>query len=201
MEKENDFELTNEELKRFIKTQRKIYCLEEYYSLRRQLLNEVIKIIDLLQQLKLTISNHKKIKKVINKYAKQYKNEKDVKNLFIKLNRQEKMLGCNYIASVMNFMELVYNILNTEYFEKDLTSMEEWYSFEFDDMILVNDVIKNLLNFDTQNLAEQDVLKSLNYAIEKYIDCINNDTNYIDTFDSSFPFVRIDKVEQEEDNE
>ena len=42
MEKENDFELTNEELKRFIKTQRKIYCLEEYYSLRRQLLNEVI---------------------------------------------------------------------------------------------------------------------------------------------------------------
>ncbi len=201
MEKENDFELTNEELKRFIKTQRKIYCLEEYYSLRRQLLNEVIKIIDLLQQLKLTISNHKKIKKVINKYAKQYKNEKDVKNLFIKLNRQEKMLGCNYIASVMNFMELVYNILNTEYFEKDLTSMEEWYSFEFDDMILVNDVIKNLLNFDTQNLTEQDVLKSLNYAIEKYIDCINNDTNYIDTFDSSFPFVRIDKVEQEEDNE
>ena len=111
------------------------------------------------------------------------------------------MLGCNYIASVMNFMELVYNILNTEYFEKDLTSMEEWYSFEFDDMILVNDVIKNLLNFDTQNLTEQDVLKSLNYAIEKYIDCINNDTNYIDTFDSSFPFVRIDKVEQEEDNE
>ncbi len=201
MEEENDKELTNEELEKYIETQRKICCLEEYYSYRKQLLNEVVKAKGLLKLMQLTISNSSKFKKIMNKYAKQFKNEKDVKNLLSVFEKEDEMLGNKYIASVMNTMELVYKILDIDLFEKDLPALEKWYTFEFDDMILVNDIFIYLKKFDEDFLTETDVLKALNYSIEKYVDCIDNDINYIDTFNSSFPFVRLEKIGKEEKNE
>lgn len=200
-EEKSVLEFTQEELIRYIQMQRRIYALEEYQSMRTDLLDRVKRILDLRDLMKITMSNHKRVRKVINKYAKPCKKEADIKKLLKKHELEENMVGTRYVSSVMNLMELVYKILYTEAFEKDLPTLEKWYEFEMEDMVLVNDIIRQLKYFDSFDVSEEDVLGALNYAVEQYVNCIENNIEYADTFDTSFSFVQIRKEEKENVNE
>lgn len=200
-EEKNILDFTQDELIRYIQMQRRIYALEEYQSMRTNLLDRVKRILDLRDLMQITMSNHKRVRKVINKYAKSCKKEADTKKLLKKQEIEENMIGTRYVSSVMDLMELVHKVLYTEAFEKDLPTLEKWYEFEMEDMVLVNDVIRGLKYFDSSDITEEDVLGALNFAVEQYVNCIENNTEYIDTFDNSFPFVQIRKEEKENDNE
>lgn len=200
-EEKSVLEFTQEELIRYIQMQRRIYALEEYQSMKTDLLDRVKRILDLRDLMKITMSNHKRVRKVINKYAKPCKKEADIKKLLKKHELEENMVGTRYVSSVMNLMELVYKILYTEAFEKDLPTLEKWYEFEMEDMVLVNDIIRQLKYFDSFDVSEEDVLSALNYAVEQYVNCIENNIEYADTFDTSFSFVQIRKEEKENVNE
>ena len=56
--------------------QRRIYALEEYQLMRTDLLDKVKRILDLRDLIKETMSNHKKVRRIINKYAKSIKKDK-----------------------------------------------------------------------------------------------------------------------------
>lgn len=200
-EEKNILDFTQDELIRYIQMQRRIYALEEYQSMKTNLLDRVKRILDLRDLMKTTMSNHKRVRRVINKYAKPCKKEADIKKLLKKQELEENMIGARYVSSVMNLMELVHKALYTEAFEKDLTALEKWYEFEMEDMVLVNGLIKGLKYYDSLDVTEDDILGALNYAVEQYVDCIENNTEYADTFDSSFPFVQIRKEEKENVNE
>lgn len=200
-EEKNILDFTQEELIKYIQMQRKIYVLDEYQSMRTDLLDRVKRILDLRDLMKISISNHRRTRRVINKYAKPCKKEADTRKLLKKQELEENMIGTRYVSSVMDLMELVYKILYTDVFEKDLPALEKWYEFEMEDMILVNDVIRGLKYYDSADITEDDILGALNYAVEQYIDCIEKNTEYIDTFDCSFPFVQIKKEIKEKDNE
>ena len=200
-EEKNILDFTQDELIRYIQMQRKIYALEEYQSMRTNLLDRVKRILDLRDLMQLTMFNHKRVRKVINKYAKSCKKEADTKKLLKKQEIEENIIGTRYVSSVMDLMELVHKVLYTEAFEKDLPTLEKWYEFEMEDMVLVNDVIRGLKYFDPSDITEEDVLGALNFAVEQYVNCIENNTEYIDTFDNSFPFVQIRKEEKENANE
>ena len=64
--------------------QRKIYALKEYQSMRTDLLDRVKRTLDIRNLMKITMSNHKWVRRVINKYAKPYKKETDTKKLLKK---------------------------------------------------------------------------------------------------------------------
>lgn len=113
-EEKNILDFTQEELIRFIQMQRRIYDLEEYQSMKTNLLDRVKRILDLRELMKITMSNHKRVRRVINKYAKPCKKEADTKKLLKKQDLEENMIGARYVSSVMNLMELVHKVLYTE---------------------------------------------------------------------------------------
>ena len=197
-EKKN-LEFTNEELIEFIHTQRRMMCMEEYYLIRKELLDKVKRVLDLRDLVKITASNHKKTRKIINKYAKQSRKEPDTKKLFKKQQVEEEMIATRYLHSVMGLMEIVYKILYTDAFEKDLPALEKWYEFEMEDMILVNGLVKGLKYYNSLDVTEDDVIGALNFAVEQYVECIENNTEYADIFDKSFPFVQLNKEEENAD--
>lgn len=200
-EEKKNLEFTNDELINFLHTQRKLACMEEYYLIRKDLLDRVMRVLDLRDLMKITISNNRRTRRILNKYAKPCMKEADTRKLLKKQQHEEDMIGVRYVSSVMELMDLVYKILYTQAFEKDLPDLKEWYEFEMEDMVLVNDVIKALKYFDSSDVSEDDVLGALNYAVEQYIKCIEDNIEYLDTFDNSFPFVQISKKEKENVNE
>jgi hypothetical protein len=200
-EKRNFDEFTTEELLRCIQTERRIFWLEEYHLIRHDLLDKVKRTLDLKNIMDMTLSNDKRVRNVINKYAKPCKREKDTKKMFKKLEDMESYIGRAYVDSVMDIMELVYKILYTEAFDKDMPSLEIWYEFEMEDMVLVNDIIRDLKGFNSLNVDEDDILKSLDRAVTNYVYCIDNGIDYPSTFDSKFLYVNIKKEEQENAHE
>ena len=107
----------------------------------------------------------------------------------IKQENEENIIIAKYISSVMDLMELVY--LYIENFERDIPDLEKYYKLEMNDMVLVNDVIRELEKYDSFNVSEECILYALNLAIKRYIKCFNNNINYKDTFDNLFPFIEI----------
>ena len=199
IEEKKNLEFTNEELIEFVHTQRRMMCMEEYYLIRKDLLDKVKRVLDLRDLVKITASNHKKTRKIINKYAKQSRKELDTKKLFKKQQVEEEMIATRYLHSVMGLMEIVYKILYTDAFEKDLPALEKWYEFEMEDMILVNGLVKGLKYYNSLDVTEDDVIGALNFAVEQYVECIENNTEYADIFDKSFPFVQLNKEEENAD--
>ena len=199
IEEKKNLEFTNEELIEFVHTQRRMMCMEEYYLIRKDLLDKVKRVLDLRDLVKITASNHKKTRKIINKYAKQSRKESDTKKLFKKQQLEEEMIATRYLHSVMGLMEIVYKILYTDAFEKDLPALEKWYEFEMEDMILVNGLVKGLKYYNSLDVTEDDVIGALNFAVEQYVECIENNTEYADIFDKSFPFVQLNKEEENAD--
>ena len=200
MEQEkNLLNFTQEELFRYIQMQRRIYALEEYQLMKTDLLNKVKRVLDFRDLIKITESNCKKTRKIINKYAKQSRKELDTKKLFKKQQVEEEMIATRYLHSVMGLMEIVYKILYTDAFEKDLPALEKWYEFEMEDMILVNGLVKGLKYCNSLDVTEDDVIGALNFAVEQYVECIENNTEYADIFDKSFPFVQLNKEDENAD--
>ena len=58
-EEKNILDFTQDELIKFIQMQRRIYALEEYQSMKTNLLDRVKRILDLRDLMKITMSNHK----------------------------------------------------------------------------------------------------------------------------------------------
>lgn len=200
MEKEQN-ELTKEDLLKFIRTQRKLLCMDDYLVLRKKLLYAVERVLDLKELMKIIDNNHSRTKKILKKYIKSYKKETDIRKLLKKQEKEEKIAQLRYVYAVKELMEIVYEVLSTLEFEKDLPALEKWYEFELEDMVLVNDMIKGLKYYNSSNINEDIILESLNYAIARYIKSIEDNSNYINSFEKSFPFVRIKPSGEESANE
>ena len=78
MEK-NLIDYTKEELIEFIKKSREIYSLEESDSIEQILTDRVRRTLDLRDIMKATRANHKRSRRIINKYIKPMKKEAEVK--------------------------------------------------------------------------------------------------------------------------
>lgn len=191
MEKKRITDFTQDELMRYIETQRKNYAFYEYQLIKTNLLDKVKRILDLRDLMKATICIHKKTKRLINKYTKVYNKKSDEGKLLRKQENEENTIIAKYISSVMDLMELVYEILYIENFENDIPNLEKYYKLEMNDMVLVNDVIRELEKYDSFNVTEECILYALNLAIKRYIKCFNNNIKYRDTFDDLFPFIEI----------
>lgn len=195
----DEFEIN--ELLKCNQMMRRIYWLEEYHLMRHDLLDKVKRILDLRNLMDMTKANDRRIRKVINKYAKPCKKEKDTKKMIKKEEDILRFIGNNYISAVKDLMEYTFKILYTEAFDRDITSLEKWYEFEMVDMVLVNGMIRELSDFNSSDVDEDIILQSLNKAVCNYVQCIENDIYYPEVFDMSFPFVNIQKEEQEGNDE
>ena len=178
-----ELELKQKELLELIAQERRLNCMEEYYTMKKELLDNVARVLDLRDAFKTIISNNKKTRKIINKYAKTYKKEKDIKKIIENMEEQEETIGYNYKYSVFSLMKIVFKILYAETFRKDLPVTKLWYDFDMEDMVLVNGLI---------------ILGALNFSIYKYGRYLEKDIEYTDMFEKSFPFVRIKKCENNE---
>ena len=193
-----ELELKQKELLELIAQERRLNCMEEYHTMRKELLDNVARVLDLRDAFKTIISNNKKTRKIINKYAKTYKKEKDIKKIIENMEEQEETIGYNYKYSVFSLMKIVFKILYAETFRKDLPVTKLWYDFDMEDMVLVNGLIRELKRFNSSNVTADDILGALNFSIYKYGRYLEKDIEYTDMFEKSFPFVRIKKCENNE---
>ena len=136
--------------------------------MKKELLDNVARVLDLRDAFKTIISNNKKTRKIINKYAKTYKKEKDIKKIIENMEEQEETIGYNYKYSVFSLMKIVFKILYAETFRKDLPVTKLWYDFDMEDMVLVNGLIRELKRFNSSNVTADDILGALNFSIYKY---------------------------------
>ena len=195
-----ELNLTQKELLELIAQERRLNCMEEYHTMRKELLDKVNRVLDLRDVFKSTVSNNKKTKKIINKYAKTYKKEKDIRKIIENMEDQEEAIGYNYCSSVLNLMETIFKILYAETFRKDLPVTKIWYDFDMEDMVLVNGMIEELKRFNSSNVTAEDILDALNFSIYKYSRCLEENIKYIETFEKSFPYVVIKKSQNGEQN-
>ncbi len=199
MEKErkiNDF--TKEEYFSFIKRQREIFAIEECENLEQILTDRVKKVLDLIDLMKIAKNNYKRSKKVINKFIKSLKKEKDIKKLLKKQDDELYIIESKYVASMIDLMMIIIKSFGSDLFKSKLNSLEKWYEFELEDFILVNGIIKSLMNYKSSNLSILDVMNALDNAIKEYITCIDNNVEYRDLFDKSFMFVCFPEKEEQE---
>lgn len=85
-EENNLFKYTQKGLIDLLKKQREEYALEEYFNIEENLVYKVKRALDLRDLMKITKTNLSKTRKNINKYAKYYKRETDIKRLIEKQN-------------------------------------------------------------------------------------------------------------------
>ena len=195
-----ELELTQKELVELLAKERRLNCMEEYYTMKKELLDNVARVLDLRDAFKTIISNNKKTRKIINKYAKTYKKEKDIRKVIANMEEQEETIGHNYAYAVFNLMKIVFKILYAETFRKDLPVTKIWYDFDMEDMVLVNGMIAELKRFNSSNVTAEDILDALNFSIYKYSRCLEEKIKYIETFEKSFPYVVIKKSQNGEQN-
>lgn len=205
MENNNILDLTKEELVSYINTERKIYCADERYLFKEYLINAVSKVLD-IRDLAITITQEeKRVRKMINKYAKPCKKEKDMKRL---LKKQKELIDTVMMKEVDAVTELMYIVdmlinddMYHDLFIKELPALEDYYQLKMEDMVLVNGVLRELKKYNSENINEEIVFNALNYAISEYIVCIENDNDYTEYFESGFPFVLIYKCETKDSDE
>lgn len=192
---------TQEELINFIKKQREIYALEECDNLELILTDRVRRVLDLRDIMKTTRANHKRNRKIINKYIKPMKKEADIRKILKKQEDEVVIVESRYVAAMVDLMMIVIQSLGSEMFQDKLESLEKWYEFEPDDLVFVNGIIKALQynnSFDTTN---NEVMKALDDAIDEYIYCIENDLEYREKFDKNFMYVCFPEKEKKEEQE
>jgi len=81
-ETKNLKDFTNEEFLVFLKKAREIYAIEDCDNIEQILCDRARKVLDFRDLMKIAKGNYKKTKRMINKYNKPMKKEKDVKKLF-----------------------------------------------------------------------------------------------------------------------
>lgn len=200
MEK-NLIDYTKEELIEFIKKSREIYSLEESDSIEQMLTDRVRRTLDLRDIMKATRANHKRTRRIINKYIKPMKKEADVKKLLKKQDEEVIIIESRYVASMVDLMMIVIKALSSEIFQRKLASLEQWYEFEPDDLILVNGIIKALQHDSSFSVSNEEVMNALDDAIYEYVYCIEKDLDYRKRFDNKFMFVCFPEKKEENINE
>ncbi len=200
---ENNQEITKEELISLINTERKMSCFEEKCLFEKCLINAISRILDLRELENNIIQEEKRIEKVVNKYAKNYKNEKDIKKIF---NKQEKIIDLvsirdlEAVSELMNIIDMMINDYRyKDLFKDDLTELEDYYQFEMEDMIFVNGVIRELKFYNSKNINTSIIFEAMNKAIKEYVECIDNNEDYFNHFEDCDSFVSITKEEEELD--
>lgn len=200
MEK-NLIDYTKEELIEFIKKSREIYSLEESDSIEQILTDRVRRTLDLRDIMKATRANHKRTRRIINKYIKPMKKEADIKKLLKKQDEEVIIIESRYVASMVDLMMIVIKALSSEMFQRKLASLEQWYEFEPDDLILVNGIIKALQHDSSFSVSNEEVMNALDDAIYEYVYCIEKDLEYRKRFDNKFMFVCFPEKKEENINE
>lgn len=200
MEK-NLIDYTKEELIEFIKKSREIYSLEESDSIEQILTDRVRRTLDLRDIMKATRANHKRTRRIINKYIKPMKKEADIKKLLKKQDEEVIIIESRYVASMVDLMMIVIKTLSSEMFQRKLASLEQWYEFEPDDLILVNGIIKALQHDSSFSVSNEEVMNALDDAIYEYVYCIEKDLDYRKRFDNKFMFVCFPEKKEENINE
>lgn len=177
---ENNQEITKEELISLINAERKMSYFEEKCLFEKYLINAISRILDLRDLERNIIQEEKRIRKVINRYAKNYKNEKDVKKVF---NKQEKIIdlvsirNLEAVSELMNIIDLMINDYRyKDLFKDDLTELEDYYQFEMEDMVFVNGVIRELKSYNSKNINISTIYEAINKAIKEYVECIENNS-------------------------
>ena len=146
MNENENLEYTKEDLLSFIKIAKKLDRVSNKDNIVEQLRLCVNRVLDCNQYLRELEKQYNKSRKLINKYAKQYKKEKDIKK-YIKDsdNRIADAVRIRFWA-VFDLMNIVETILcdnyNIDLFRYELPSYQDWYSFELKDMIFINTFIK-----------------------------------------------------------
>ena len=151
--------------------------------------------------MKVAKGNYKKTKRMINKYAKSIKKEKDIKKLFKNQEEELNMIESRYVMSMVDLMMIVARALSCELITNSIVSLEKWYELESEDLILVNGIIKALENNDSFDVTGEDILRAFDFAIDEYVYCIENELEYREKFDKSFMYVCFPEKEEKEDKD
>lgn len=173
--KENDLEITKEELRETYHIQRRIYEIEEKFLLKKHLLLATERVLD--------------IRDVKNKIAES--KNKELKDLIMK----------QYLKAVTDLMDIVYSILNEPpfcfIFEEDI-DLEDYIVLEMEDMVLVNGYLRELKPYNSNNIDLDTIFMALNESIFDYMNCLKEERDYSSEFDDAY--IQITE-EQEEDDE
>ena len=177
IEEKKNLEFTNEELIEFIHTQRKMMCMEEYYLIRKDLLDKVKRVLDLRDLVKITASNHKKTRKIINKYAKQSRKESDTKKLFKKQQVDLKRIAFRPAVELSYLSEEnQYVVLNIFEFDEATPSLSQAIRLKKleQEGNLTEEKIEEILGQEKSN--QKEFIKIHNERIE-INNLINNEIN------------------------
>lgn len=206
MNEKEDLEYTKEDLLSYIKIMKKLDRVSNKDNIVEQLRLCVNRVLDCNQYLRDLEKQYNKSRKLINKYAKQYKKEKDIKK-YIKDsdNRIADAVRIRFWA-VFDLMNIVETILcdnyNIDLFRYELPSYQDWYSFELKDMIFVNTFIKGLETHKRDKLDIGEIFFELDYAMKEYIDCIEDGYDYKELYgDDDFINIMSKQIEETEEQE
>lgn len=173
--KENDIEITKDELRETYHIQRRIYEMEEKFLFKKHLLLATERVLD-IREVKEKIDESK---------------NKELKDLIMK----------QYLKAVTDLMDIVYSLLNEpsfcSLFEEDI-DLEDYIVLEMEDMVLVNGYLRELKPYNSNNIDLDTIFMALDEAIFDYINCLKVDGDYSKEFDDDY--IQITE-EQEEDDE
>lgn len=173
--KENNLEISKEELKKAYHIQKMIYETEEKFLLKKILLYATKRVLD-IRDVKEKISLYK------NKKLEDFVNEQ-------------------YLVAVTELMNVVYNILNEPpycfLFEDDI-DLEDYVILEMEDMVLVNGLLLELKPYNSNNIDIDTILIALDESVFDYIQCLKEESDYSSGFDEN-EYVHITQSQEEID--
>ena len=163
------------------KSKTKIYKHKKAF-LTDVLLLRVKFFIDLVDVYNSIIIQSNSFKRIINKYAKENKNQNDIRKF---KDRQEELIDKSYFIRKLFYNDLKFTIKelienNYELFKNELSSVEPYSVFEEDDYIFVKEVAIKLSYCSFENISEEIIFNIINESIDDYLDCIEKNINYND---------------------
>ena len=188
-EENNLFKYTQKDLIGLLKKQREEYALEEYFNIEENLVYKVKRALDLRDLMKITKTNLSKTRKNINKYAKYYKRETDMKRLIEKQKEEIFMIESRYVSAIFDLMLALVQLYSSDIFKMKLEDRNLLYEYEEKDLIVVNGIIKALKKYDSFNVDIDIILETIYYALEEYIISIQEGLDYRENFSNNFMFV------------
>lgn len=188
-EENNLFKYTQKDLIGLLKKQREEYALEEYFNIEENLLNKIKRALDLRDLKKSATFNLRKTRKSINKYAKYYKRETDIKRLIEKQKEEIFMIESRYVSAIVDLMLALVQLYASDIFKMKLEDRNLLFEYEEKDLIVVNGIIKALKKYDSFNVDVDIILETIYYALEEYIISIQEGLDYRENFNNNFMFV------------
>lgn len=185
----NLFKYTQKDLIGLLKKQREEYALEEYFNIEENLVYKVKRALDLRDLMKITKTNLSKTRKNINKYAKYYKRETDIKRLIEKQKEEIFMIESRYVSAIFDLMLALVQLYACDIFKMKLEDRNLLFEYEEKDLIVVNGIIKALKKYDSFNVDIDIILETIYYALEEYIISIQEGLDYREKFSNNFMFV------------